>query len=251
MSTSSSPPAPLKNQLLLALDSDEYDLLRPYLEQVELRADKILYGVDSTIQYAYFLLSGLVSLLATTEDGRMIEVAQVGAEGVIGLSVVLGPETTPYSAVVQIKSRAMRIRGDALRREFNRGDQLHGLLLGYTRTRLTQISQAVVCNRFHTVEQRLSRWLLMAQNRLHTNQLHLTQQHISDILGTPRTNVAMCASLLQHKNVIRCARGEITIIDQQGLEASACKCYRKMKQQTLPSKKISRVSSPRQTTHYN
>ena len=220
----------LNNQLLSALAPDEFALVRPYLEQVQLNPGKILYGADNTLKYAYFVLSGVVDLLATTEDGRMIGVAEVGTEGVIGLSAVLGICNSPYSAVVQIKTRAMRIKVDALRREFNRRSQLHDVLLNYTHSRLTQISQAVICNHFHTVEQRFSRWLLVTRDRLHTNRLFLTQQHISDILGTPRTNVTMCASVLQHNKFIRCTRGQITIIDQQGLEARACECYREMKQ---------------------
>jgi CRP-like cAMP-binding protein len=232
MSVSSLSYVPLNNRLLFALAREEYALLFPYLERVQLAQGKVLYEADDTITYAYFPLSGMVSLLATTEGGRMIEIAEVGTEGVIGLPVVLGIYNTPFRAVVQIKASAMRIKAGALRREFNRGSQLRDLLLSYIHTRLTQVSQAVICNHFHTVEQRFSRWLLMTQARVHTNRLHLTQQHISDILGTARTNVTMCASVLQHNKFIHCTRGQITIIDQRGLEARACECYREMKKES-------------------
>lgn len=225
-------PVPLNNQLLSALTPGEYALLFPYLERVWFDGGRVLYEAGSAIKYAYVPLSGVVSLLATTEDGRMIEIAVVGNEGVIGLPIVLGVFSTPYRALVQIKGSAMRIRADALRRQFNRGSQLQVVLLGYIHTRLTQVSQALVCNHFHTVEQRFSSWLLTTKDRVHTNRLHLTQQHISDILGTPRTNVTMCASVFQHNKFIQCTRGQITIIDQQGLETCACECYREMKEES-------------------
>ena len=223
---------PQENQLLLELALEEYTLLAPHLERMRLVEGETLYEADDKIKYAYFLLSGMVSLLATTQDGRMIEVAQVGSEGVIGLPVVLGIHNIPYRAVVQIKASAMRIKAAALRSEFNRGGQLQGVLLNYMNTRLTQVSQAMICNHFHTVEQRLSRWLLMAQSRVHSNLLHFTQQHISEILGTSRTNIAMCAGVLQQKKFIQCTRGQITIVDQQGLEAYACDCSREMKDES-------------------
>jgi CRP-like cAMP-binding protein len=222
-------PLPSNNQLLLALNREEYARLVPYLKRQQLAQGKVLYEADDPIDYAYFLLSGAVSLLATTAGGRAIEVAEIGNEGLVGLPGLLGTYRTPYRVVVQMKGTAMRMRIEALRREFSRGGRLQTLLLSYTHARLAQVSQALVCNHFHTVEQRLSRWLLRVQDRVHSNRLQLTQQHIAEILGTSRTNVTMCAGVLQHNNFIRCTRGQITIIDQQGLELSACECYRELK----------------------
>lgn len=223
------PRSPANNQLLLALTGEGYARVLPHLKRQQLAQGEVLYEADDLIHYAYFLLSGAVSLLATTAGGRTIEVAEIGTEGLVGLPGVLGISRSLYRAVVQTKGTAMRITIAALRREFNRGGHLQGLLLSYTHTRLTQLSQALVCNHFHTVEQRLSRWLLMAQKRVHSNRLLLTQQHISEILGTSRTNITMCAGVLQQNKFIRCTRGQITIIDRHGLELSACDCYRELK----------------------
>lgn len=228
----STPPlrhAPLNNQLLAALPREDYTRILPGLEQVELVPSKILYEITDTVRHSYFPLSGMVSLLAITEAGNTIEVAMVGDEGMVGLPAVLGLNKAPYRVMVQIRGRAMRIRADSLRVEFARGGRLHDVLLRYTHTLLTQISQSAVCNHFHTVEQRLCRWLLVTQDRTHSNEFSLTQEIISHMLGTPRTHVTMRANVLQQKGLIRYSRGRIIIVDTRGLEAVSCECFRMVK----------------------
>lgn len=220
-----------ENELLSSLVRKQYELLFSDLESVQLAQGKVLFEAGEAIEYAYFPRSGKVSLFAGTEGGRVIEVAEVGREGVVGLPAVLGIYDSPYRAVVQIRASAKKIKAETLCREFNRGPELQRLLLAYSLARLAQVSQALVCNHFHTVEQRFCRWLLMTRDRVNTNRFALTQQQISDILGTSRTNVTMCATVLKDQKIIRCTRGRITIIDEQALESSACICYREMKQE--------------------
>jgi CRP-like cAMP-binding protein len=222
---------PFNNQLLSAMIGEDYARLRPSLEVFELRPGKVLYEIGETVRHSYFPLSGMISLLAITEDGDTVEVAMVGNEGMAGLPAILGIHKTPYRMMVQIRGHAMKIRADSLRTEFSRGGRLHDVLLRYTYTLLTQISQSAVCNHFHTVEQRLSRWLLVARDRTHSNELHLTQEIISHMLGVPRTNVTMRASALQQKKLIRYSRGRIVIVDPQGLEVVSCECYRMVKEE--------------------
>lgn len=229
MSTSSLLRAPLNNQLLLALPREDYARVFNGLEQVDLTPGKVLYEVTDTIRHAYFPLSGMISLLAITENGNTIEIAMVGSEGMVGLPVVLGTYKTPYRVMVQVRGRAMRIRSNPLRAEFDRGGRLHDILLRYTSTVLTQISQSAVCNHFHTAEQRLSRWLLVTQDRTHSNEFNLTQEVISHMLGIPRTHVTMRARGLQEKGLIRYSRGRIVIINLRGLEAASCECFRMVK----------------------
>jgi len=201
----------------------------PGLEQVELVSGKILYEMTETVRHSYFPLSGMISLLAITEAGNTIEIAMVGDEGMVGLPAVLGLHKAPYRVMVQVRGRAMRMRADSLRVEFGRGGQLHDVLLRYTHTLLAQISQSAVCNHFHTVEQRLCRWLLVTQDRTHSNEFSLTQEIISHMLGTPRTHVTMRANALQQKGLIRYSRGRIAIVDLRGLEAISCECFRMVK----------------------
>lgn len=231
MSTSPFRHESMNNRLLSALPREEYERVLPSLEQVELQPGKILYEATDTVRYSYFLLSGMVSLLALTENGSIIEVAMIGNEGLAGIPAVLGIYKTPYRMMVQIRGRAMKIRGDSLRAEFGRGGRLHDVLLRYTYTLLTQISQSAVCNHFHTAEQRLSRWLLVARDRTHSDEFHLTQEVISHMLGIPRTHVTMRAGALQQRRLIRYSRGKITITDLRGLEAASCECFRTVKEE--------------------
>lgn len=222
---------PSKNQLLSALAREDHARLFNGLELVELVPGKVIYEITDTVRHAYFPLSGMVSLLAITEDGGTIEIGMVGNEGVVGLPAILRAYRTPYQVMVQIRGRAMRIRADSLRAEFDRGGRLQDVLLRYTYTLLTQVSQSAVCNHFHTVEQRLSRWLLVARDRVHSNEFSLTHEVVSHMLGIPRTNVTMRAGALQQKGLIRYSRGKITIVDPGGLEAAACECYRMVKEE--------------------
>jgi CRP-like cAMP-binding protein len=219
-------PYPNENRLLAALPHEEYKRLQPHLELVHLSTRRTLAEAGDPIRHAYFLNSGMGSLLALTQGGATVEIAMVGNEGMLGIPVVLGAYKTVYRIMVQIPGDAMRIKADVIWTEFKRGGELQGLLLGYTHALITQISQSAVCNRFHTVEKRLCRWLLIAHDRVEGNTFHLTQEIISFMMGTPRTAVTMAAGTLQDAGLIRYKRGKITIIDRPGLEQSACECYR-------------------------
>jgi CRP-like cAMP-binding protein len=225
MSFSTYPHVSIKNRLLSALPRAEYERLSPALEPIRLARNVALCETGNTIQHAYFLTGGLVSLLSTTEDGKTIEVGMIGNEGMVGISIVLGMSIAPYRTTVQIPANALRIKADALRAEFNRGGVLQNMLLRYTYTLIAQLSQSAVCIRFHTAEERLCRWLLISRDRTRSNTIRLTQETISQMLGTPRTGVTLTAGVLQKEGLIHYSRGKITIIDPHGLEAAACECY--------------------------
>jgi CRP-like cAMP-binding protein len=222
---------PAKNHLLSALPGGDYERLRPQLEPVEFTPGRVLYEIADRVRYVYFPTSGMLSLLSITKSGGIIEVAMVGNEGVVGIPAILRTNITPYRVMVQIEGRGVRIAADALSREFNRGERLQDVLLRYTHALLSQISQSAVCNYFHTVEQRLCRWLLVARDRVHSDEFRLTQEIISHMLGVPRTNVTMRASALQQKGLIRYSRGKISIIDPRGLERASCECYHMVKEE--------------------
>jgi CRP-like cAMP-binding protein len=217
--------ATLDNNLLAALPREEYQRLAPHLELVHLPAGKILYHVGDEVRYAYFPKGGVLSLLSTTEDGRSIEVGMIGNEGMTGVPVILRSREAPYQVMVQLTGSALRIKGAALREEFNRGGRLQDLLLRYTHSLLNQVSQAVACNCFHTVPQRLCRWLLVSSDRAQTDTLHLTHEFLSHMLGVPRTSVTTIAGALQKEGLISHSRGRITILGRGGLEEAACECY--------------------------
>jgi len=221
----------VQNKLLAALPQDELEQLLPNLEPVHLEKSEIIYVTGDAVKYSYFPNTGMISLLSTTESGATIEVAMVGQEGVMGIPPVLRINTTPYEAMVQITSEALRIKADSLVKEFDRGGTLQKLILRYTHVLLTQISQSAVCNRFHNIEKRLCRWLLVARDRIDSDYLDLTQEIIAHMLGTPRTGVTMAACALQKQGLISYARGKITILDRTGLEADACECYRIFKEE--------------------
>jgi len=232
-----SPPEPRamsENRLLAALPADEYERLRPGLEPVHLPQGKTIYEAGDGMRHAYFLRGGTASMLSITEDGETIEVAMVGSEGVIGVPIILGVSVTPYRVVAQAPVAASRVAADVLRREFNRGGRLQELLLKYTHALITQISQSAVCNRFHTVEQRLSRWLLVASDRVRSDDFQLTQEFISHMLGVPRTTVTVIAGAFQKAGLIRHSRGRVQLLDRPGLEATACACYRVVRDQVSP-----------------
>jgi CRP-like cAMP-binding protein len=214
-----------KNLILGALRDKEYEHLYPSLEPVALAQGKIVYGMGDTARHAYFLVSGMVSLLAITEDGDAIEVGMVGNEGIVGLPIILGFDIMPYRVVIQLPCTALRIRTDRLKAEFNLGGQLHDLLLRYTNTLITQLSQSASCNMFHTVKERLCRWLLIARDRVHSDSLGLTQEFLSQMIGAPRTSVTTIAGNLQREGLINYRRGKIVILDRAGLESASCECY--------------------------
>ena len=214
------------NRILAKLPRAEYERLRPGMEAVHLAQGRVLYNAGDPVRHAYFPMGGMVSVLSTTEDGRMIEVGMIGSEGFAGIPVVLRVSAAPYRVVVQISANAVRVRGELLREEFNRGGRLQDLMLRYTHTLLTQVAQSAACNRFHTVEERLCRWLLIARDRTPGDTIRLTQEFLSYMLGVPRTSVTMIAGSLQASGAIRYHRGKITVLDRRLLEAASCECYR-------------------------
>lgn len=223
----SSPPRVLaQNRLLATLPRDEYARLLPHLSWVRLAQGETLYEAGDSVRHAYFPVGGMVSLLSTTEDGQTVEVAMVGNEGMVGVPILLRVDQSPYKVMVQLPTTALRIKAEPLRREWDQGGQLQFLLLRYTHTLLTHISQSAACNRFHSVEQRLCRWLLIGRDRVKSDTLHLTQEIISHMLGSPRTSITTIAGTLQTAGLIRYRRGKITITNLSGLEAASCECYR-------------------------
>jgi CRP-like cAMP-binding protein len=219
-----------KNQILAALPNKEYEQLSQYLEPVVFSRGKILYAAGDTVRYNYFLLSGMVSLVSVTEDGKAVEVGMISNEGMAGIPVILGFHTVPYQVVVQLPGHALRIKTNKLKEEFNKYGQLHGILLRYTYTLLTQLYQSASCNSFHTVRERLSRWLLISRDCVQSDTFYLTQEFLSQMIGTPRTNVTMIAGNLQREGLIRYNRGNIQIINNDDLEAVTCECYRIVKE---------------------
>lgn len=216
---------PIENRLLSALPRAEYERLIPHLERVHLPRGRVLFETGDLIRHAYFPLDGVVSLLCATEDGETVEVAMVGNEGMLGVPIILRVGITLHRSMVHIPADALRIRSDVLKMEFNRNGLLQDLLLRFTYTLIAQVSQSAVCNRFHTVEARLGRWLLVIYDRVKNETFYLTQEFISHMLGTPRTVVTVAANKLQDAGFIRYKRGKISILDRQGLESAACECY--------------------------
>lgn len=231
MPLSVAPSISIENHLLAALPHGEYEHLRAALKPIRFAQGTLIYDAGDIIRRAYFLTGGMASLLSITEDGSTIEVGLIGNEGIVGIPIILGFNIAPYQVVAQIAADALEIKTEALKEAFNRGEKLHDLLLRYTHALLCQIAQTVVCNRFHTTEKRLCRWLLISHDRVHSATLPLTQEFIAQMLGIPRTHVTMTMANLQRKNLIRCTRGKITIVDPQGLEAAACECYRVVKEE--------------------
>jgi CRP-like cAMP-binding protein len=214
------------NRLLAALTRAEYERLIPHLERVHLPRGKVLFEAGDLIRHAHFPTSGVVSLLSMTQDGETVEVAMVGNEGMLGVPIILRTGVTLHRSMVHIPGEALRIRSDVLEIEFNRNGQIQDCLLRFTHTLIAQISQSAICNRFHTVEARLARWLLVIYDRVRKETFYLTQEFISHMLGTPRTVVTIAANKLQDAGFIRYKRGRITILERQGLESAACECYR-------------------------
>jgi CRP-like cAMP-binding protein len=228
----SSPHYSVENRLLAALPHAEYERLLPSLEPTHLAKGNVLYNVGDTVRRAYFIQSGVISLLSVTIEGDTIEVGMVGSEGMVGIPSLLRQSRAPLRTVVQIQGEALTIGSNALRREFQRGGELQELVLCFTHTLVVQIAQAVICNRFHTIEERLCRWLLGTRDRTQADTFHLTHEFISYMLGTPRTGVTKAAGALQDAGLIRYKRGKITILDRQGLERAACECYQVISEET-------------------
>jgi CRP-like cAMP-binding protein len=206
--------------------------VRPHLRPAALPLGKPLYEAGSRMPRLYFVTAGIVSLIQVMADGRTAEIAVVGREGVVGIAMFMGGQSTPSRAVVQSEASALSLPASVLKQEFARGGVLHDLLLGYTQTLITQMSQTAVCNRHHTVEQQLCRWLLLSLDRLASDELLMTQELIANMLGVRRSGVAEAARKLQEAQIMRYVRGRISVLDRRRLEARACECYAIVKRET-------------------
>jgi CRP-like cAMP-binding protein len=218
-------PSPNKNHLLAALPAVDFDRLWPDMKLVPLTLGEVLYESGIALRHVYFPTDSIVSLLYVMADGASAEIAVVGNEGVIGVSLFMGGETTPSRAVVQSAGHAYRLAGSLLKDEFVRGAAMQHLLLRYTQALITQMAQTAVCNRHHSLDQQLCRWLLLSLDRLSSNQLVMTQELIANMLGVRREGVTEAAGRLQAAGLISYSRGHITVLDRPGLEARTCECY--------------------------
>ncbi len=225
MSIPQAPSPPHRNHILAALPQADYDRLAPHLEQIELPLGRILYPADGLINYAYFPTHAMISLVSQQPDGATVEVGLTGFEGMTAISLVLGVDRSPHQCIVQINDGGIRARADVIMEEFKRGGALHDLLLRYAQSLLQQVSQIAACNRLHSVEERLARWLLMSHDRCICDELPLTHEFISQMLGVRRAGVTTAALALQAEGFIHYTRGRITIKDRPGLEDFACACY--------------------------
>ena len=219
------------NRILTALPLEEYERLSAYLEHVSMGSGEILCHPDEPITHVYFPNRGTVSLVSSFEDGTSVEVGMVGNEGMFGVPVFLGSITTPLLAQVQLPGDGLKMRTDVLRREFNKCGQLQDLLLRYTQAFLTQIAQTAACNRAHTMEGRLSKWLLMCEDRANSKELRLTHEFMAMMLGARRAGVTEAASALKSRGLIGYKRGHLTILDRPGLESVSCECYPMVKKE--------------------
>ncbi len=225
-------PRPQQNHLLAALPADVQQRLFGRLELVPLPLGKVLYESGDALRHVYFPTDSIVSLLYVMESGASAEISVVGNEGLIGVALFMGGESTPSRAIVQSAGSAYRLRGQLLKDEFNRHGMLLQLMLRYTQALLTQMAQTAVCNRHHSIDQQLCRWLLLSLDRLPSNQLTMTQELIANMLGVRREGVTDAAGKLQKLGVIEYHRGHITVLDRAALEALSCECYAVVKKET-------------------
>ena len=225
----SSPHTPHQNHLLAALPASDYERIASHLELIAMPLGDVLYESGAKLQNVYFPTTCILSLLYVLEDGASAEIAVVGNEGILGISLFMGGDTTPSRAVVQSAGHAFRLRADLLKDEFGRfGPTMH-LLLRYTQALITQMAQTAVCNRHHSIDQQLCRWLLLSLDRLASNELSMTQELIGNMLGVRREGVTEAAGKLQRAGLIHYHRGQITVLDRAGVEARCCECYQVVK----------------------
>ena len=220
---------PIENRLLALLPPDDYERLRPKLRAVSFSLGEVVYEFGGQLEYVFFPTTSIISLLYTMENGSSAEMGLTGNDGVVGIALFMGGGTMPNRAVVQSAGGALRMKAKILKDEFALGGKFQQLLLRYTQALITQISQTAVCNRLHSVEQQLSRWLLLSHDRLNTDELIMTQELIADMLGVRREGVTVAAGRLQDYGAISYVRGRIQILDRQKLEEAVCECYRVVK----------------------
>ena len=223
---------PKQNRLLAALPAETYQRLLPHLEAVALPLASPIYEAGSRMHHVFFPTAGIISLLYVMSNGASAEIAVTGREGMVGIALFMGGESTPSRAVVQSEARAYRLRADFLMHEFERGGELQHLLLRFTQALITQMAQTAVCNRHHTVEQQLCRWLLLSLDRLPSNNLVMTQELIANMLGVRREGVTEAAGHLQSAGLITYHRGHITVLDRPKLEHRVCECYSVVKRES-------------------
>jgi len=217
--------APLENHLLAALPEQERARLFPHLERVEMPAGKVLYESGSRMSHVYFPTTAIVSMICAMEDGASAEIAVVGSEGIVGVALLMGAGSATTRAVVQSGGDGLRLKSHLMLEEFNRGGSALRLLLRYTQALMTQTSQTAACNRHHTLDQQLCRWLLLSVDRLRSNEIVVTHELIANMLGVRREGVTGAAGQLQAAGLIRYKRGRILVTDRVGLERRACECY--------------------------
>jgi len=234
--------SPQDNHLLAALSAAERERIYPHLKLVPMPLGLVLYESGDVLRSVYFPIDSIVSLLYVMEDGASAEISVVGNEGLIGIALFMGGETTPSRAIVQSAGHAWRLSGRLLKTEFHRSGEMQLLLLRYTQALITQMAQTAVCNRHHSVDQQLCRWLLLSLDRLPGNELTMTQELIANMLGVRREGVTEAAGKLQKQQVIRYSRGKITVLDRPKLEKLSCECYAVVKKETDRLRAVPRIS---------
>jgi CRP-like cAMP-binding protein len=223
--------SPNRNHLLAALPAEEFARLQPHLELVPMLLGETLYEPDGQLQHVYFPTTAIVSLLYIMESGVSAEMASVGNEGILGISLFMGGETTSSSAVVQTAGHGYRLLGRLLKEEFDRAGLMQRMLLRYTQALATQMSQTAACNRHHSIEQQLCRWLLLTLDRLPSKELVMTQELVASAFGVRRESITKAAGNLQRAGLINCRRGHIAVFERSGLETGACECYAVVKKE--------------------
>jgi CRP-like cAMP-binding protein len=230
---------PTENHLLAALPDAEWQRWLPHLERVEMPLGQVLYEAGGTLSHVYFPTTAIVSLLYVMENGASAEIAVVGNEGIVGISLFMGGDSTSSRAVVQSAGLGLRLKAQIMKDDFNRAGPVLHLLLRYTQALITQMAQTAVCNRHHSLDQQLCRWLLLSLDRLEGNELVMTQELIANMLGVRREGVTEGALKLQQAGLIRYARGHISVLDRDGLQNRSCECYAVVKKEydrLLPEK---------------
>lgn len=215
----------IRNQILAALSDREYQKLLPHLETVDLLHAKVLYEMGGPVNHVYFPSSAMISLVTEMSDGKIVEVGIVGNDGMSGIGALMGDETSHERAIVQIADGGVRAKLSVVKEEFQRGGELQVLLLSYAQRLMSQVAQTAACNASHTAEERLSRWLLMVQDRVNSAEIKLTQEFLAQMLGTRRATVSVSAMVLQTEGLIQYNRGRIKIVDRKGLESFTCECF--------------------------
>lgn len=224
-------PDPLQNRLLSALSAGASDRILPKLKLIKLSLGEVIYESDQTIDYVYFPVDCIISLLYVTVTGASAEISVVGKEGMAGVAVVMGGDSTPNRLVAQSTGHAYRLPASELKHEFNNYPEIRILVLRFTQALITQMSQTAVCNRHHSIDQQLCRWLLLSMDRLESSRLHMTQELIANMLGVRREGITEAAGKLQKLGVIEYQRGHITVLDRAQMEALCCECYSVVKRE--------------------